>query len=687
MNGNFVQSIKSPFSNFTTINNTIPNFMPYDTIILTFRLNLNSINKIGCNRDIEWVLRNESYFGTNSSIAIRDSIHSNNKNVIDISNMSCSSEKCKITDISVENHVSSTIGSDCNSFPISYDYTIKWINNGPSDADGILLTNLISRDNATNGNGDVMYTYNYNITDLSWSSSHSSKVPSSIFRKMKGDFSQLKNDKTFKSITRLNNSNIVTTFKVGDTITLRYTLNIEDLKVFGCGNTITWDLQNEASFKIPISLMLLDSNSLNNSGISFVKNNSASSTDLAISKMVYPQIASTGDKVRMTIMFQNASKSPTSPAIWIDTIPSSFQIDLESINCKSIFGSSGCGEITYNPKTRVLSQYIDTMNANSALEIIFDGTITALYTATESNRVFAVHPCHDCHPSTNLAQTNYQINGVCDKRLAGSNRDTTICNSYYFPLNLSNFLSNEAYRYGSWARISGSGGWFDNDASILTPDLDMTTNIFRYIVPENAPCPEDTSYITLRFDCQDDSIKAIAHSNFNNIKIEWIKEKEKNIDYFEVHRSVDGISFYKIAEVEGRGTTDKLHSYIYIDNDVKSGVIYYYQIKQVNLFGEELLSNIVSSSIDNKDFIVGNLYPNPTDNYFNLSLYSTGESDVNISILSSLGQEIISKSLKIDDGNSEIHFDNLQRLAQGGYYVLVNTKYGNFTKTLAIARE
>lgn len=799
MNGSFTQSgsVKS-FNRITQLTGSaVPSFAPGDTIILTFTFTIQNVDIKGCGRNINWTLRNEANFTIPSIIQLQDSTISNNTGITDITNMSCSTSSCLGTDIIVEQTVSQTTGSSCDLLQ-SYVFTVKWINGGENNADGIVLRNFLKRNNIALGLGNATYTYQYNITNLQWSSSATSTAPKGKFTKMSGSFTQ-SNTIPFTQITRLVSPG-VPIFKSGDTITLTFTLSLSDISLWGCGRNATWTLLSESNYVIPSDIKLQDVVSTNNSKSIEIENN-ASATDLVISKSVSPQVAKTGDIVEVNITLQNASSSGVSPTVWVDTIPASFEIDLASISCKQISGFSPCGTITYDPTTRVLSQTIPYMQENSTLEIVFKGEIKALYTVTEAYKAYAINPCMECVESTNFTQTNYQINGVCDAFVAGGDGDTTVCYTYNSPINLIELLSGNPFELGNWTRVSGTGGTFNAESGIFTPSTNATTSIFRYIVPANAPCIEDTSYVIIEietcscididntiyqptvdeftpfngvtingstasptegkylwqvstfgsngpwlnangnnefqnyytsnlksgtyhfrrlysyfsnFSCTDSSnvisfeistpiieekdstvykpkpediITISASPSNNSINVKWIKERELNIDIFEVYRSEDGKTFFKIGEVDANGTSNKTHSYSFEDKNIISGITCYYQVKQVDFFGGFVQSNIVNSIIHSSGLMVGDIYPNPADYSFRIPVFTTAQTDLNIYIVNPLGQIVLVKKTNVSAGNSEIQVDNIVSLAQGSYSVVVSSNTERFAKGLAVARD
>lgn len=84
----------------------------------------------------------------------------------------------------------------------------------------------------------------------------------------------------------------------------------------------------------------------------------------------------------------------------------------------------------------------------------------------------------------------------------------------------------------------------------------------------------------------------------------WETASEKNNDYFELERSVDGEVWETVAKVDGAGTTTDVHTYSYLDTDFEY-VMNYYRLKQVDYDGTEKESGIIviDNSVRNKELV------------------------------------------------------------------------------------
>jgi hypothetical protein len=74
--------------------------------------------------------------------------------------------------------------------------------------------------------------------------------------------------------------------------------------------------------------------------------------------------------------------------------------------------------------------------------------------------------------------------------------------------------------------------------------------------------------------------------------LEWTTASEINNDYFAVERSLDGLSFQEIDQVQGKGNSQSEQTYQFWDRQVLSGTVYY-RLRQVDFDGTATYHPIV----------------------------------------------------------------------------------------------
>jgi hypothetical protein len=108
-------------------------------------------------------------------------------------------------------------------------------------------------------------------------------------------------------------------------------------------------------------------------------------------------------------------------------------------------------------------------------------------------------------------------------------------------------------------------------------------------------------------------ISFFGRANGNANFIFWNTAAENNSFLFEVQRSNDGVNFEKIAEVAGAGNSNGLKQYRFTDDKLNGQKHYYYRLKQVDIDGRYIFSNIILlTNKENKQNVF--VFPNPVVN-------------------------------------------------------------------------
>lgn len=157
------------------------------------------------------------------------------------------------------------------------------------------------------------------------------------------------------------------------------------------------------------------------------------------------------------------------------------------------------------------------------------------------------------------------------------------------------------------------------------------------------------------------------------VQLTWKVAQEYNTQYFEVERSNDGLTFYKVGELPGAGTSTVARTYEYIDTEASWNYRHYYRIRQVDADGKSELSKIAVVMENGQALQRWAVSPNPVAEGQTLVLsqmdpvLDDGES-VNIVIVSSGGQIVYQQTGSFSELSS-----NLERLSysiQSGAYVM-----------------
>jgi len=110
------------------------------------------------------------------------------------------------------------------------------------------------------------------------------------------------------------------------------------------------------------------------------------------------------------------------------------------------------------------------------------------------------------------------------------------------------------------------------------------------------------------------------------IQLDWVTTAEINNDNFTTERSIDGVDFNSITNVNGAGNSTQRLSYSTVDDRPVNGLAYY-RLKQTDYNGQTSYSNIITERFDKLNDFNLTIYPNPfstktvfhTTEYFNNS--------------------------------------------------------------------
>ncbi|MDH5609078.1 MAG: T9SS type A sorting domain-containing protein, partial [Cyclobacteriaceae bacterium] len=159
----------------------------------------------------------------------------------------------------------------------------------------------------------------------------------------------------------------------------------------------------------------------------------------------------------------------------------------------------------------------------------------------------------------------------------------------------------------------------------------------------------------------------------NVVTLEWATAQEINNDYFEIQRSIDGLSFEAIGNVAGHGNASDRNDYSFTDENPFSGLSYY-RLKQVDFDGKnELLSVISIVNKSDKAFDV-KASPNPASgNQIQLridGLPSNAILEVHLYDLS--GKSYVYQTFVTKNpGNQVLQIERMDDMAPGIYFASV----------------
>jgi len=151
------------------------------------------------------------------------------------------------------------------------------------------------------------------------------------------------------------------------------------------------------------------------------------------------------------------------------------------------------------------------------------------------------------------------------------------------------------------------------------------------------------------------------NSECGTVELSWQTASERNNDYMEIQRSVDGRTFTSVAKINGTNKTEG-DIYRYTDDkDLLEGSTYLYRINQVDMDGSSALYKIISvkNNCPESDLTLS-LYPNPAFDKINVTLNGNSDREnVTLEIINAVGDQIMTiQSASVTTPN-EIKLNNL----------------------------
>lgn len=154
----------------------------------------------------------------------------------------------------------------------------------------------------------------------------------------------------------------------------------------------------------------------------------------------------------------------------------------------------------------------------------------------------------------------------------------------------------------------------------------------------------------------------------NDGKLQWKTEHETNTANFIVERSINGLDFEAVGSVAANNS-DGIHQYDFTDPGITSleTAVVYYRLRQVDLDGSFVYSNVVSLDIDQRKSTIV-LYPNPVQSAMNLSIYLSQKEQLNWQLLDNSGRLIRHGRYNLSKGQTYVA-ENVGALPKGIYFL------------------
>lgn len=172
-----------------------------------------------------------------------------------------------------------------------------------------------------------------------------------------------------------------------------------------------------------------------------------------------------------------------------------------------------------------------------------------------------------------------------------------------------------------------------------------------------------------------------AKCDNNNALISWAMDSNRDIEFFVLESSNNGISFESLYTTN---FNPEQFRYEYLD---KENTKTYYRLAMHHFDGQITYSNIQERSCQITPFNKGlNLYPNPANKMVNLDYHALNEGFVNMHIINALGQVIYTQSKASFEGNNK-HTISTEDWANGVYILRLYHSNGTLESTTFVINK
>ncbi len=188
--------------------------------------------------------------------------------------------------------------------------------------------------------------------------------------------------------------------------------------------------------------------------------------------------------------------------------------------------------------------------------------------------------------------------------------------------------------------------------------------------------------ITLKADCTFESFVIGEEFTIGNMLV-WTTSSEVDNKQFIIEKSIDGMEYDIIGEVNANGNSEDENTYRYMDLDARKGTSYY-RIKQIDFDGDFSYSQtaFVNKSTDN-DFMIASINNPLNSESVNITIDFIKDMELTYSIKDMKGDVLQEDIMNATAGLQNVDFD-LTSYPNGSYKLFLQS--GDEIETITIKK-
>lgn len=264
---------------------------------------------------------------------------------------------------------------------------------------------------------------------------------------------------------------------------------------------------------------------------------------------------------------------------------------------------------------------------------------------------------------------DFNLNGIADDNvtLTGLDADSDGLDNRFDSLNSVTNIKGTSYRMGNL-------GSFLGDALPGSRTTVQKTMLFQ----------SDRDWRFVGFILPVQFLNFTGLQNNNDILLKWTTIAEKEIDRFEIERSINGRDFIKTATVYGHVVLQAQQNFSATDDvsNINNDIIYY-RLKVIGKAGEIKYSNTISIKKNISKTGIS-ILPNPVNHYLVIKIYADKAGEMSATLIDNAGKSILREKQKLVKGFNNIYLNQLDRYSNGLYILKIEAEENVTTKKILI---
>ncbi|MEJ7626981.1 MAG: T9SS type A sorting domain-containing protein [Ferruginibacter sp.] len=217
--------------------------------------------------------------------------------------------------------------------------------------------------------------------------------------------------------------------------------------------------------------------------------------------------------------------------------------------------------------------------------------------------------------------------------------------------------------YWTTGNTQPQGGFATPEPGSILPQNSLSSDggltVYDYLSPNlNSPLALGSAVTPVQF------TKFVINCSDKGTVLNWATGTEINSAYFEVQRSTNGTEWTQVGKENAAGNSSTTKSYQLMDI---SGGTAYYRIRQVDLDGKFIYTNVIRSDCDNKNIGIV-IYPVPARDVLNIVIRADKAISTQLIIFDNTGKMVRRMNASIVTGSNTLNF-NLKGLPSGEYMI------------------